>query len=67
MAELVRYYQLGEVVREDDLTHICQTLHTMLEPGYLDQLSHRARWLDYADLQSANRLPQAFQQLLGVR
>ena len=67
MAELVRDYQLGEVVREDDLTHICQTLHTMLEPGYLDQLSHRARWLDYADLQSANRLPQAFQQLLGVR
>jgi hypothetical protein len=38
----------------------------MLEPGYLDQLSNRARWQDYADLQSANRLPQAFQQLLGI-
>jgi hypothetical protein len=67
MAELVRDYQLGEVVRDDDLTNICQTLHTMLEPGYLDQLSQRARWQDYADLQSADRLPQAFQQLLAVR
>ena len=66
MAELVRDYQLGEVVRDDDLANVCQTLHTMLEPGYLDQLSNRARWQDYADLQSANRLPQAFKQLLEI-
>jgi len=38
----------------------------MLQPGYLDQLRQRACWQDYADLQSADRLPQAFQQLLGV-
>lgn len=67
MAELVRDYQLGEVVQDDDLANICQTLRTMLQPGYLEQLSKRARWQDYADLQSADRLPQAFQQLLGVR
>jgi len=66
MAELVRDYQLGEVVRDDDLANICQTLRTMLQPGYLDQLRQRACWQDYADLQSADRLPQAFQQLLGV-
>lgn len=67
MAELVRDYQLGEVVRDDDLANICQTLRTMLQPGYFNQLSQRARWQDYADLQSADRLPQAFQQLLAVR
>ena len=67
MAELVRDYQLGEVVRDDDLANICQTLLTMLESVYLYQLSKRARWQDDANLQSADRLPQAFQQLLGVR
>lgn len=64
MAELVRDYQLGEVVSDNNHAHICQTLRNMLEPNYLDQLNQRARWRDYADLQSADRLPQAFQQLL---
>jgi hypothetical protein len=39
----------------------------MLQVGYLEQLSQRPRWRDYADLQSADRLPEAFQQLLAVR
>lgn len=64
MAELVRDYQLGEVVQDDDVAHICQTLRTMLQPDYRKQLSQRARWKDYADLQSADRLPQAMQKLL---
>ena len=67
MAELVRDYQLGEVVQDDDLANICQTLRTMLQPAYVEELSKRARWQDYADLQSAGRLPEAFQQLLTVR
>jgi hypothetical protein len=67
MAELVREFQLGEVVQDDDHTSVCQTLLTMLQPDYLEQLNTRARWQDYADLQSADRLPEAFQQLLAVR
>jgi hypothetical protein len=65
MAELVREFQLGEVVQDDDHTNVCQTLLTMLQPDYLEQLSTRARWQDYHNLQSAARLPEAFQQLFG--
>jgi len=66
MAELVREFQLGEVVQDDDHTNVCQTLRTMLQPDYLELLSTRARWQDYHNLQSAARLPEAFQQLFGT-
>lgn len=66
MAELVRDYQLGEIVKDDDHTNVCETLLAMLQPDYLDQLSQRARWQEYRDLQSVARLPEAFQKLFGT-
>lgn len=66
MAELVRDYELGEVVRSDDHDDICQTLLKMLEPDYLENLCNRARWKEYEALQSAARLPEAFEKLLAT-
>lgn len=66
MAELVRAYQLGEVVHDEDHTDVCTTLKKMLQEDYRKQLNQRARWQDYATVQSADRLPQAFQQLFQL-
>jgi len=66
MAELVRAYQLGEIVHDEDHADVCTTLKRMLDADYRKELNQRARWQDYAAVQSADRLPQAFQQLFQI-
>lgn len=64
MAERVRSFKMGEVVPEGNVSEICRTLSKMLEPGYQEALSKKARWPDYRALHSSKRLPSCFGELL---
>lgn len=64
MAERVRSFKMGEVVPEGSVSAICITLSKMLQPGYQEALSKKARWSDYRSLHSSKRLPSCFGELL---
>jgi glycosyltransferase involved in cell wall biosynthesis len=65
MAERVRRYQLGEVIPEGDAQSLVISIKQMLLSEYQVKLSARARWSDYIDDNSQERLVSSFQRILS--
>ena len=64
MAERVRAYELGEVIPEGDVDALVAALRRMLQPGYREELSRRARWQGYREGHSLQRLNEVCRQLV---
>lgn len=64
MAERVRCYELGEVIPEGDAKALVAALRRMLEPNYREELRNRARWQEYRNTHSVQRLNEVFRELL---
>jgi glycosyltransferase involved in cell wall biosynthesis len=64
MAERVREYHLGEVVREGDTDALVAALRRMLQPGYHEESRSRARWREYREAHSLRRLTDVFRNLM---
>jgi glycosyltransferase involved in cell wall biosynthesis len=64
MAERVREYQLGEVVPEGDTEAMVRTLRLMLSPDYRSEMASRARWDEYCEIHSIDRLPGCFDEII---
>jgi len=65
MAERVRRYRLGEVVRQDDPDAIAHGLNLILNDtaGWVDR--NRPRWSDYIAVHSYERLKEQFAKLVA--
>ena len=66
MAERVRRFGLGEVIPEGDAEALVAALRLMLKPNYRDELRSRARWQEYREAHSLQRLNEVFRQLLAI-
>lgn len=64
MAERVRAFEMGEVVPEGDVPAMAAAVRRMLAPGYAGTLRERARWADYREAHSVQRLKEVFQKLV---
>jgi hypothetical protein len=65
MAERVRRYQMGEVIPEGSADELVRALQHMVQPGYREELSRRARWKDYQEAHSLSRLDSVMRELLA--
>lgn len=63
MAERIRRYGMGEVIPEGDSDALVNALSRMLQDGYSKELSLRARWQDYRNAHSRQRLNDVFGEL----
>ena len=64
MGERVRRYELGEVILEGDREALVGALSRMMQAGYYQELSGRARWQDYREAHSTQRLNDVFGELI---
>jgi len=66
MAERVRKFGLGEVIPEGDTEALVAALRRILEPGYLQELRGRARWQEYREAHSVDRLKNVMDKLVAA-
>jgi glycosyltransferase involved in cell wall biosynthesis len=66
MAERVREFDLGEVVPEGDSEALAAAIRRTLTPGYREELHQRARWEDYRQLHSLDRLKRVMHEIVSV-
>ena len=65
MAERVRKYGLGEVVPEGDVEALVAAIQKMVKPEYYNHLRSQARWEDYRQAHSVDRLNKVFRELVA--
>ena len=66
MAERVRKYRLGEVVPEGDVGALVGAIKKMVKPEYGNHLRSQARWEDYRQAHSVERLNEAFRKVIKL-
>jgi glycosyltransferase involved in cell wall biosynthesis len=66
MAERVREFNLGEIVPEGDSEALAGAIRSMLAPGYREKLRQRARWEDYRQLHSLDRLKKVMHEVVTI-
>jgi hypothetical protein len=66
MAERVRKYGLGEVVPEGDVEALVAAIQKMVKPEYYENLRSQARWAEYRQAHSVERLNKVFKELVGA-
>ena len=66
MAERVREFELGEVVPEGDSEALAAAIRRTLTPGYREELHQRARWEDYRQLHSLDRLKRVMHEIVSI-
>ena len=66
MGERVQKFGLGEVVPEGDVGRIVATLERMLTAGYPDSLRQRAKWAEYREAHSVDRLAEVIRNLIAA-
>ena len=66
MAERVRKYGLGEVVPEGDVEALVAAIQKMVQPGYYENLRSEARWAEYRQAHSIERLNEVFREFVAT-
>lgn len=66
MAERVREYKLGEVIQEGNVDALVKTIKRMLVPSYAKNIRLRARWRDYRQEHSLQRLNKTIKEIVGA-
>ncbi len=64
MAERVKRYELGEVIPEGNFETLVGALRRMLQPDYREEMRRRARWQEYREAHSVQRLSEVFRELV---
>lgn len=64
MGDRVKRFRLGEVVPEGNVGRVVATLEKMLAPGYQDSLRQCAKWREYREAHSLDRLMVVMQDLI---